>query len=72
MVLQQAMAKPKRAALSRVVIARREHAVALMPMGRGLVAHALLEQRDLADPKGVFDRSRASTPSRTCSSSPPS
>jgi DNA end-binding protein Ku len=54
-VLQQAMAKAKRAALSRVVIARREHAVALMPMGRGLVAHALLEQRDLADPKGVFD-----------------
>ncbi len=54
-VLQQAMVKAKRAALSRVVIARREHAVALLPMGRGLVAHALLEQRDLADPKGVFD-----------------
>jgi DNA end-binding protein Ku len=54
-VLQAAMAKSRRAALSRVVIARREHAVALVPMGRGLVAHALLEQRDLADPKGIFD-----------------
>lgn len=48
-VLREAIAKTGRIALSRLVIARRERAVALVPMGRGLVVHTLYEARDLHD-----------------------
>ena len=54
-VLRDAIAKTGRVALSRVVIARRERAVAVMPMGRGLVVHTLHEAKDIYDPKALFD-----------------
>jgi DNA end-binding protein Ku len=54
-VLRDAIAKTGRMALSRVVIARRERALAILPMGRGLVAHTLFEPRDLNDPGPLFE-----------------
>jgi len=54
-VLRDAIAETGRVALTRVVIARRERAIALMPMGHGLVAHTLHEERDLNSPKALFD-----------------
>jgi DNA end-binding protein Ku len=54
-VLRDAIAKTGRVALSRVVIARRERAVAVMPMGKGLVVHTLHEAKDINDPKALFD-----------------
>jgi DNA end-binding protein Ku len=53
-VLREAIARSGRIALSRVVIARRERAVAIMPLGRGLVAHTLHETKDLHDPSALF------------------
>jgi DNA end-binding protein Ku len=53
-VLRDAIARSGKIALSRVVIARRERAVAIMPLGRGLVAHTLHEAQDLVDPDEVF------------------
>jgi DNA end-binding protein Ku len=46
-VLRDAIRKAHTAALSRVVIARRERAVAIMPSGKGLVCHTLHEPQDL-------------------------
>src|SRR4051794_39467203 len=46
-VLMEAIEKTGRVALSRVVIGQRERTIALRPMGGGLVAHTLNEQRDL-------------------------
>jgi DNA end-binding protein Ku len=46
-VLRDAIRKARTAALSRVVIARRERAVAIMPSGKGLVCHTLHEPQDL-------------------------
>jgi DNA end-binding protein Ku len=54
-VLREAIAHERKAALSRVVIARRERAVAILPMGPGLVLHTLHEQRDIYDAKSLFD-----------------
>lgn len=54
-VLRDAIARTGRIALSRVVIARRERAVAVMPMGKGLVVHTLHEAKDINDPKSLFD-----------------
>lgn len=54
-VLRDALEKSGRAALSRVVMARRERAVAIMPMGNGMVCHTLHEPRDLYDSKPLFD-----------------
>jgi DNA end-binding protein Ku len=45
-----------RVALTRVVIARRERAVVLMPMDRGLVAHTMHEERDVNSPRVLFDQ----------------
>jgi DNA end-binding protein Ku len=55
-VLREAIAQSGRVALSRVVIARRERVIALMPMQKGLVAHTLLEERDINAPGALFDR----------------
>lgn len=55
-VLREAIRRSKRMALTRVVISRRERAVALLPTGRGMVAHTLHEQRDIVDAKALFDR----------------
>ena len=54
-VLRDAIRKTGRIALSRVVIARRERAVAIMPMERGLVVHTLQEAKDVHDPKTLFE-----------------
>ena len=53
-VLRDAIARSKRVALTRVVIARRERALAIRPMGRGLVAHTLFEARDIYDAAEQF------------------
>jgi DNA end-binding protein Ku len=53
-VLHQAIAKSRRIALSRVVIARRERAVAIMPMGDGLVCHTLHDRQEVHDPADLF------------------
>ncbi len=54
-VLHDAVAKTGKMGLARVVIARRERAVGIVPMGKGLVAHTLHEERDLNKPSEVFD-----------------
>jgi len=53
-VLREAIQRSKRVALSRLVIARRERAVAIMPMDRGLVVHTLRDPRELYDPHAAF------------------
>ena len=53
-VLRDAIAKTGRMALSRVVLARRERAVAIVPMDHGLVLHTLYDARDLKDPGELF------------------
>jgi len=54
-VLRDAIAAAGKMALSRVVIARRERPVAIMPMGKGLVIHTLHDGRDLNDHEGLFE-----------------
>ncbi len=54
-VLREAIAKSGMVALSRVVIARRERAIAVLPLGQGLVAHTLHEQRSLNNYRELFD-----------------
>ena len=54
-VLRDAIRDAKTVALSRVVISRRERAVAIMPMDRGLIVHTLYETRDVANPARLFD-----------------
>jgi DNA end-binding protein Ku len=61
-VLRDAIASTGKIALSRVVIARREHPIAIMPMGRGLVVHTLHEERDLNDYAGLFDHLPSAKP----------
>jgi DNA end-binding protein Ku len=53
-VLREAIVQSKRVALSRVVISRRERAIAIAPMNGGLVAHTLHEAADLYEPAAVF------------------
>jgi DNA end-binding protein Ku len=54
-VLREAIANTGKVALSRVVISQRERTIALRPMGPGLVAHTLLEERDLNSPRELFE-----------------
>jgi DNA end-binding protein Ku len=54
-VLRDAVADTGKMALARVVISRRERAVGIVPMGTGLVAHTLHEERDLNKAAEVFD-----------------
>lgn len=54
-VLREAIAKTGRMALSRLVISRRERAVAVMPMGRGLVLHTLNDTREITAPTKLFE-----------------
>ena len=54
-VLREAIAKTGKTALSRVVIAQRERTVALRPMGDGLMAHTLYEDRDLNSSQELFE-----------------
>ena len=53
--LRDAVVQTGRVALSRVVIAGRERAVALMPMQQGMVAHTLNDERDLNPAKDLFE-----------------
>jgi DNA end-binding protein Ku len=53
-VLREAIAETGMTALSRVVISQRERTIALRPMGEGLMAHTLYEDRDLNNPKELF------------------
>ena len=55
-VLRDAFAKTGRVALSRMVIGRRERAVAIMPMGKGLIVHTLYEQREINDASKLFGK----------------
>jgi DNA end-binding protein Ku len=54
-VLGEAISKTGKVALSRVVISQRERTIALRPMGAGLMAHTLHEERDLNSPKELFE-----------------
>jgi DNA end-binding protein Ku len=54
-VLRDAIEKTGQAALSRVVISRRERAVAIFPLDRGLVLHTLHEPRDLYAHDKLFE-----------------
>jgi DNA end-binding protein Ku len=55
-VLRDAIAASGTAALSRVVIARRERSVAILPFDNGMVLHTLHEPRDLTAHDRLFDR----------------
>jgi DNA end-binding protein Ku len=61
-VLRDAIAATGKMALTRIVIARRERPIAIMPMGKGLVAHTLHEQRDLNDSAELFSDIPAAKP----------
>jgi DNA end-binding protein Ku len=61
-VLRDAIAGTGQAALSRVVIGRRERPVAIMPMGKGLVCHTLHEPRDLYSADDLFNGIEDSSP----------
>jgi DNA end-binding protein Ku len=54
-VLRKAIAETEKTALARVVISQRERTVALRPMGDGLMAHTLYENRDLNSSSELFD-----------------
>lgn len=54
-VLREAIRESGKVALSRVVIARRERAVALMPAEDGMVVHTLYDERDINSPKSLFE-----------------
>jgi DNA end-binding protein Ku len=54
-VLREAIAKSRKTALSRVVIAQRERTIALRPMDKGLMAQTLYEERDLNNPAELFE-----------------
>ena len=54
-VLREAMKETGQAALSRVVISRRERPVAILPMDGGFVLYTLHEKRDINDPSALFD-----------------
>lgn len=58
-VLRQAIEETGKVALTRVVIARRERAVLIVPMEHGLVVHTLLEERDLNSASGLFEAAAA-------------
>ncbi len=61
-VLREAIARSRRVALTRVVIAQRERALAIRPLGRGLVAHTLYETRDIYDAVEQFSEIPAAAP----------
>jgi DNA end-binding protein Ku len=54
-VLREAIQKTGMVALTRVVISQRERTVALRPLGTGLAAHSLHEQRDLNAFEPLFE-----------------
>ncbi len=63
-VLREAISRTGRVALSRVVMARRERAVAIMPMGDGLVLHTLHDMREITPPGTLFGDLQGGKPDR--------
>jgi DNA end-binding protein Ku len=61
-VLRDAIRQSKKVALSRVVMSRRERAVAIMPLSKGLVVHTLYETRDITNPASLFGSVPAEKP----------
>ena len=61
-VLRDAIRKSRTAALSRLVIGRRERAVAIIPSGKGLVCHTLHERTDLWDADHLYEELGDVTP----------
>ncbi len=55
-VLRDAIAASGKAALSRLVISRRERAVAILPLDEGMVVHTLHEPRELYAYDKLFER----------------
>ena len=54
-VLREAITKTNKVALARVVISQRERTIALRPMGSGVMAHTLYEDRDLNSSQDLFE-----------------
>ncbi len=63
-VLREAIERTGKVALSRVVLARRERAVAIMPMGDGLVLHTLHDMREITSPDQLFGELPNARPDR--------
>lgn len=63
-VLREVITRTGRVALSRVVLARRERAVAIMPMQDGLVLHTLHDMREINDPAELFHNLPTARPDR--------
>ena len=61
-VLRDAIARTGKVALSRLVISRRERAVAIHPLGRGLVLHTLHDAADVASTDEAFSTVPAAKP----------
>ncbi|HET6183670.1 MAG TPA: Ku protein [Acetobacteraceae bacterium] len=61
-VLRAALAETRKAALSRVVISRRERALVLMPMGAGMVVHTLHDKSEVNDPRALFEPAAGEKP----------
>jgi DNA end-binding protein Ku len=61
-VLRDAIRASKKLALSRLVLSRRERAVAIMPISNGLIAHTLYETSDVTDPAALFGAVPAEKP----------
>ena len=54
-VLRDAIRRSRTAALSRIVISRRERAVAIIPSGEGLVCHTLLDPNEVWNAEPLFE-----------------
>jgi DNA end-binding protein Ku len=54
-VLREAIAETGKVALARVVISQRERTIALRPLGDGMMAQTLYEQRDMNSSKDLFE-----------------
>jgi DNA end-binding protein Ku len=63
-VLRQALQDSGMMALSRVVLFRRERAVGILPLGKGLVLHTLHEESDLRPAKSAFEDVPKSAPDK--------
>jgi DNA end-binding protein Ku len=55
-VIRDAMRKKKKVGLARLVLANREHTIAIAPRGRGMSATMLRDPREMADEKKLFSK----------------
>ncbi|RKK06045.1 Ku protein [Pseudoroseomonas wenyumeiae] len=63
-VLREALQESGMMALSRLVLFRRERAVGIVPLGKGLVLHTLHEESDLRPAKSAFEDVPKSAPDK--------